>query len=72
MNFPVDEYARARATVLTGVVEDGPGRFFDAKLEISVVEYDVGRFSPELEGNPLDALGGGFHDRSSRDRRTRE
>src|SRR5919198_598275 len=52
-----DEDTRARAAILTGVVEDGVRRGGSGLLEIGVREHDVRRLAAELESDPLDRPG---------------
>ena len=57
----LDQDARARAAVLAGVVEDGPGCGGGRGRQVGVGEDDVAALAAELQGDPLDLLGTAGH-----------
>src|SRR5215212_11358594 len=59
---PLNEDARAGATVLPGVAEDGDGRARGSLLQVGVGKDDVRGLAAEFEGDPLYGAGGALGD----------
>ena len=60
-----DQHARRRVTGLTGVVEAMQGAALDRAGDIAIGEDDVGAFTAQFQGHPLDRLGGRLGDRDA-------
>ena len=60
--FDLDEQPAAGRAALAAVEVDGVEGALDGRVQVGVGEDDVGALAAELEGRPLERVGGGFLD----------